>query len=122
MMRAMRRAAASVALMLSAAIALGGPAVSTPETKRVEIVASRFSFNPSSVTLKKGESVVLVLKSNDVPHGLRFRDLGVDVKAPPSGSAEVRFTPDKMGDFVGHCSVFCGVGHGGMTMTLHVVD
>ena len=34
----------------------------------------------------------------------------------------MQFTPDKAGDFVGHCSVFCGSGHGGMMLTLHVVD
>jgi cytochrome c oxidase subunit 2 len=32
------------------------------------------------------------------------------------------FTADKTGDFVGHCSVFCGSGHGGMSLTLHVVN
>jgi len=35
---------------------------------------------------------------------------------------EVPFTPTRTGDFVGHCSVFCGSGHGAMTLTLHVVE
>ena len=92
------------------------------EPKRVEVTAMRFSYEPDEVTLKKGEPVVLVLKSVDVAHGLRFRDLGVDVHVPKGGTSEVRFTPAKTGDFVGHCSVFCGSGHGSMTLKLHVVE
>ncbi|HEX3893934.1 MAG TPA: hypothetical protein VHW46_15270 [Terracidiphilus sp.] len=38
------------------------------------------------------------------------------------GTAEVHFTPNQTGTFVGHCSVFCGMGHGSMTLTLRVVD
>jgi cytochrome c oxidase subunit 2 len=90
--------------------------------RRIEVTSKRFTFEPGEITLKKGEPVVLVLKSTDVAHGLRFRDLNVDVKVGAGGTAEVQFTPEKTGDFVGHCSVFCGSGHGGMTLTLHVVD
>ncbi len=66
--------------------------------------------------------MVLVLKSADVGHGIRIRDLDVDVKVGAGKTAEVRFTPQKTGDFVGHCSVFCGSGHGMMALKLHVVD
>ena len=91
-----------------------------PTPRRVEVVARRFSFSPSELDLKKGEPVVLVLKSADVPHGVRFRELNVEVKAPKGGESEVDFTPEITGDFVGHCSVFCGTGHGSMTLTIHV--
>jgi cytochrome c oxidase subunit 2 len=90
--------------------------------RRIEVTAKRFTFEPGEITVKKGQPVVLVLHSKDVAHGLRFRELNVDVKVRAGGIAEVQFTPDKTGDFVGHCSVFCGSGHGGMMLTLHVVD
>ena len=90
--------------------------------KQIEVTARRFSFEPAELTLKKGEPVDLVLKSADVPHGLRFRELNVEVKAGKGGKGEVKFTPDKVGEFIGHCSVFCGAKHGAMTLTLHVVD
>lgn len=89
--------------------------------QRFEITAKRFSFTPNEITVKKGQPVTIVLKSMDVDHGLRIRDLGVNVKVKGGQSSEVTFTPDKVGDFVGHCSVFCGSGHGSMTFTLHVV-
>jgi cytochrome c oxidase subunit 2 len=90
--------------------------------KTIQVVARRFAFEPSEITVHKGQPVVLVLKSEDVAHGLRFRDLDLNVKVDKGSTAELRFTPDKTGDFIGHCSIFCGSGHGGMTLTLHVVD
>jgi cytochrome c oxidase subunit II len=110
------------AALLIPAISLQLEPVAAAGAKRVEVTAKRFSFDPGSITLKKGEPVVLVLKSTDVPHGLRFRDLGVEVKVPKGGTGEVQFTPDKVGDFVGRCFVFCGEGHGTMSLTLHVVS
>ena len=97
-----------------------GRAQAAPKT--IEVTAKRFAYEPADLTLQKGEPVVLVIKSVDVAHGLRFRDLNLDAKIDKGGSAELRFTPDKTGDFVGHCSVFCGSGHGAMTLTLHVVN
>jgi cytochrome c oxidase subunit 2 len=90
--------------------------------RRIEVTAKRFAFEPGEITLKRGQPVVLVLNSKDVAHGLRFRELNVDIKVSANGTKEVQFTPEKVGDFVGHCSVFCGSGHGGMALTLHVVN
>jgi cytochrome c oxidase subunit II len=90
--------------------------------KRIEITAKRFDFTPGDITLKKGEPVVLVLKSEDVDHGLKFKELNVSVTAKKGQTGEVKFTPDKAGTFVGQCSVFCGSGHGSMKMTLHVTE
>jgi cytochrome c oxidase subunit 2 len=99
----------------------GPVAASAANVRRIEITAKRFSFDPGVITLKKGEPVLLVLKSQDVAHGLRIRELGVEVKAAKGATGQVEFTPDKTGDFVGHCFVFCGTGHGTMALTLHVV-
>jgi cytochrome c oxidase subunit 2 len=90
--------------------------------RHIEVTAKRFGFEPAEITLKKGQPVDLVLKSTDVPHGLRFRDLKLDVRVGKGGTSEVHFTPNVAGTFVGHCSVFCGSGHGSMTLKLHVVD
>lgn len=110
-------------LVLSAALFMGGISAAQAQeaSRRVEITAKRFMFTPNEVTVKKGQPITLVLKSADVGHGIRFRDFNVDVKVKAGGTAEVTFTPDKAGDFVGHCSVFCGSGHGSMQIILHVV-
>jgi len=90
--------------------------------QEVDVTAKRFEFDPATITVRKGEPVELVLRTMDVPHGLKFGDLGVELKASKGKPGEVEFTPEKTGDFTGHCSVFCGRGHGAMTLTLHVVE
>jgi len=90
--------------------------------RKIEVTAKRFTFTPGDITLKKGEPVILIVKSDDVAHGIRFRELNVDLKVRAHQTAQVQFTPEKTGDFAGHCSVFCGAGHGSMILKLHVVD
>jgi cytochrome c oxidase subunit II len=90
--------------------------------RRITIVAKRFDFTPGDITLKKGEPVVLVLTSSDVDHGIKFKDLNLNIKVPKGKTTEVPFTPTKTGNFVGQCSVFCGAGHGSMKMMLHVTE
>jgi cytochrome c oxidase subunit 2 len=109
-------------LIAAAFVPLKSHVLAQEAPKRIEITAKQFEFQPSEITVKKGQPVVLVIKSADVSHGLRFRELNLNVKVDKGGTAELPFTPDKTGDFVGHCSVFCGSGHGGMTLTMHVVN
>ena len=101
---------------------LSGFAPSADAPRRIEVSVKKFAYAPSEITLKKGEPVVLVLTSEDVSHGLKFKELGLDAKFSKGKPGELAITPDKVGDFVGHCSVFCGSGHGSMTLTLHVTE
>lgn len=118
--RLMYLATSTVLLLMSALFVHRSGSQVAP--RLVEVTISRFAYSPAEITVKKNQPVVLSMKSSDVAHGLRFRELNQDVKIPAKGTAEMRFTPDKTGDFVGHCSVFCGSGHGAMTLTLHVVE
>jgi cytochrome c oxidase subunit 2 len=91
--------------------------------RRIEITASRFSYSPSEITVKKGDPVELVLTSTDVTHGLVIKDLGVKTEIKKGKTAEtVEFTPMKVGTFQGKCSHFCGKGHGSMILTVNVVE
>ena len=95
-----------------------------PETpRRIEISASKFSYSPNQLTLKKGEPVVLVLRSTDVTHGLTIPDLGIDTTEIKKGKdSELPLTPEKTGHFAGQCAHFCGAGHGSMTFQVEVVE
>lgn len=104
---------------LSSLIAVSPLAKASP--RRVEIKAARYSFAPAEITVKAGEPVDLVLISEDVPHGVRIRELNINIRASKGKPGEVKFTPEKAGTFKGSCSVFCGSGHGKMTLTIHVV-
>jgi cytochrome c oxidase subunit II len=92
----------------------------TPRT--IEMTAQRFSFAPNEITVKKGEPVILLIKSKDVSHGLVIEDLGVRTEVKKGESTEVKFDPETTGTFEGKCAHFCGKGHGSMTMTVHVTD
>jgi cytochrome c oxidase subunit II len=90
--------------------------------RRVEITAKRFTYEPDTIALKKGEPVVLVLHSIDVTHGIKFEAFNIksdDIKKDKE--TEVRFVPQQTGHFEGQCSHFCGKGHGMMKLQIDVV-
>ena len=95
-------------------------AQATPQ--RVEVVAKRFEFTPSEITLKKGEPVVLVLTSKDVQHGLKLDAFNKVIIAKKGESSQAEFTPTEAGTFVAQCASFCGSGHGSMKLTVHVTE
>lgn len=114
--------ALTAALVVCGCMTLSRMAKGADEPKRIEVSAKRFAFSPAEITIKKGEPVVLVFHSEDVTHGIRFEELGLKAEIVKGSGSEVRFTPDRAGDFVGHCSHFCGEGHGSMILTLHITD
>ncbi|HZL25140.1 MAG TPA: cupredoxin domain-containing protein [Acidobacteriaceae bacterium] len=109
-------------LLLLCAVRETPPAHAAQAPRRIEVTAKRFAYVPAEITVKKGEPVVLVLHSTDVAHGIKFADLGLKADIGTAGTTELAFTPDKVGTFVGHCSHFCGSGHGTMILTMHVTE
>lgn len=103
-------------------LSLPRSAPATDAPRRIEVVAKRFEYVPAEITLKKGEPVVLLLRSQDVAHGVKFKELNLQAEIAKDGTSELSFTPTQVGDFVGHCSHFCGSGHGAMVLTLHVTE
>jgi cytochrome c oxidase subunit 2 len=90
--------------------------------KRIEIVASRFTYKPDVITLKKGEPVVLVLRSTDVTHGLKVAEMNIKTSEVKKGKdTELQITPEEVGHFTGKCAHFCGKGHGSMMLQIDVV-
>lgn len=82
-----------------------------PETQHV--TAERFHFTPSRIKVKEGETVDLVLTSQDTFHGfyLPAGDLKVTIPARGRGSVVVRFRADSKGEYPFECSRPCGAGH-----------
>ena len=112
-------------VVLAFAVLLGESASRTqtqPPAATIVIHARKFQFVPSAITLKKGETVKLVLISDDVRHGLAVRGLGIRAVIMPGRHIEVIVTPAKVGDFPGACSVYCGSGHRDMEFMVHVVE
>ena len=104
-------------------LAAASPRARAEEGPRVIVItAKRFEFSPKEITLKKGETVKLQLKSEDVTHGLFIRPLGIDTDITPGETTEVTVTPQVAGRYRAICDHFCGAGHGGMKMTIIVED
>jgi len=98
------------------------PTTAQPQGRRIDITVKRFTYSPNEITLKKGETVLFVFTSSDVTHGVSFKELHLKTTITKGNNSQLAFTPTQTGDFLGHCSVFCGSGHGSMILTLHVVD
>jgi cytochrome c oxidase subunit II len=90
--------------------------------EHIDVTASRFSFQPSEITIKKGEPVTITVHSTDVTHGLLIQDLGVRTEVKKGQEAQVTLTPETAGTFEGKCAHLCGKGHGSMVFTVHVVE
>jgi heme/copper-type cytochrome/quinol oxidase subunit 2 len=90
--------------------------------QNVDIVAVNFEFkgpnNEKEFYVKAGEEVTLTLKSDEGAHGLAIPNLNVNLEK----DGEVKFIPEKTGEYQIACSVFCGAGHGDMTAKLVVVE
>jgi cytochrome c oxidase subunit 2 len=79
----------------------------------IPIVAERFVFNPSKITVKQGDLVEFVISSDDTGHGFRVPGTPIDIAIPQSGKGEarVRFLCARKGRLVFECSRPCGAGH-----------
>jgi cytochrome c oxidase subunit II len=111
----------SAAVLAVAAAALLAPTPSPAAEERVvEISARRFEFTPATITLQRGQPVVLRLRTQDVAHGFYMKALGIDTTIEPGKVTDVPLTPTAAGRFVTICDHFCGAGHGNMKLTILV--
>ena len=88
------------------------PAARKPD-RVISILAERFTYNPSKITVKQGQLVEFVLESDDTDHGFKIPSAGIDVAIPPAGkgAVRVRFIAREKGTYEFECSRACGAGH-----------
>jgi cytochrome c oxidase subunit 2 len=110
------------ALVLAAVAMLGAPFTAQAQgpARIIEITAKRFEFTPNVITLKRGEPVILRVRSADVTHGFFSRQLKIDELIEPGKTVDVKITPQTAGTFTLICDHFCGSGHGNMKMSIVV--
>lgn len=107
-------------LTLLLVVALSTATATADGERTVVVHARRFNFQPDTIHVKKGETVRLRLISDDVPHSLQMKDLGIDETATRKQPGEAVFTARNSGVFHGKCGRFCGEGHGKMAFTISV--
>lgn len=88
--------------------------------KEFQMTARQWEFEPSTITVNRGDRVRLKITSEDVAHGLAIPQFKVNSRLEPGQETVVEFTADQNGTFTFFCSIFCGAGHSGMRGTLVV--
>jgi cytochrome c oxidase subunit 2 len=118
----MKRVSVLTAAMLM--VSFGSPAGTQSSPSRVvNIVAERFSFTPSEVTVQLGTVIEFRLTSEDTAHGFHIIGPGdINVEIPKRGRGEIRVTFDakEPGRYTFECSRVCGAGHSFMRGTIRV--
>lgn len=94
------------------------------EPKVFEVVARRFSFEPSTIEVTEGDAVRLLVRSADGPHGVEIKAFKVKKAVPRAKPGDspvtIEFVATAAGEYPILCSEYCGKGHEEMTGALVV--
>jgi cytochrome c oxidase subunit 2 len=95
-----------------------------PEPDRVvDVVAERFLFTPSQITVEAGTRLEIRLTSEDTDHGFRIigpGDINVAIPKRGRGEAIATFVATEPGEYRFECSRVCGAGHNYMNGVIRV--
>jgi len=107
-----------LALLAPLPAALAGGAA--PQERHITISARSFAFEPGTVRVNRGDTVIVNLESTDVVHGLYVDGYGVATQAEPGRPGQLTFVADHVGAFRFRCNVACGNLHPFMIGKLEV--
>jgi cytochrome c oxidase subunit II len=115
-------AVAGMALLLGATLVSARQDPVTASAPRViEVVAKRFTFEPSTIEVTEGENIRLMVRSADGIHGIEIKKFKVNKVVPRGGEpVPIDFVASAPGTYEIACSEHCGDGHESMTGTLVV--
>jgi cytochrome c oxidase subunit II len=92
------------------------------EVKPIDVIASRFRFEPATISVAQGDTVRLRLRSADATHSFAIKAFRVKALIPKGGEpVTVEFVVDQAGSFDFTCAEYCGTGHAGMKGRLVVL-
>jgi cytochrome c oxidase subunit 2 len=105
---AVRRALLVAVLVLVTGTAMEAGLASQSGSSTVSIRASRGGFAPSTLTLRRGETVHVVLSTADVEHCFAVDDLRIEKRIQPGRETRFDLTPERSGTFAFHCCLDAG--------------
>lgn len=79
-------------------------------------------LNSYQLYLPEGESVYFDMRSRDVIHAFWIPAFRLQEDVVPGITTHYRVTPTRVGDYPVVCNLLCGLGHGDMRSTVHVVS
>lgn len=89
------------------------------DARRIEVTATSFEFDPDEIRVDAGESIAIVLASEDILHDLTIDELDAHVAAARGETAEGGLIADEPGRYTYYCTV-TGHREAGMEGTLVV--
>ena len=108
-------AAAMVAALVVPIVQTRASGEGATATKRFDITASKFRFDPETLEVEEGDRVTLTLRSADVKHGIALKPFRIKAAIPKGGEpVTVEFVAEKAGTYEFRCSEYCGPRHSGM--------
>lgn len=83
--------------------------VEIAKARIIVVEGSEFEFSPTSITIEKGEKIVLTFKNiGKFPHNFIVDELGIKSKTINGGEEDsIEFVSEKSGTF----AMYCGVGN-----------
>jgi len=82
-----------------------------PLERHLTVTARSFAFEPGTVRVNRGDTVIIDLESTDVVHGLYLDGYEISTQAEPGQPGELRFVADRDSAFHFRCAVPCGNLH-----------
>ena len=74
--------------------------------KEFTVLGTNYTFNPATITVKKGDTVKITFKDDDGFHDLKIDGYNVATqRVNTGGESSVQFVADKTGSFEYYCSV-----------------
>lgn len=101
-MKRIVRAGRLALLPLACGVALFAPAQARGQDQ-VEIVASKAGFRPAAVTLRRGETARLILKTADDEHCFAVDALRIEKRISPGRPSSVELTPEQVAELAFYC-------------------
>ncbi|MBI1862557.1 cupredoxin domain-containing protein [Candidatus Microgenomates bacterium] len=80
----------------------------TPGKQTFVIFVKNWDFNPTHITVKQGDRVVLKVKSMDIEHGISIPVYNISESLPSFKVQTIEFTANKKGSFAYICTKNCG--------------
>lgn len=101
----------TLALVLVALLAPLPVIGAAPQERHITISARSFAFEPGTVRVNRGDTLIVNLESTDVVHGLYVDGYGLATQAEPGRPGQLTFVADRSGAFRFRCNVACGNLH-----------
>ncbi len=89
-------------------------------TYRARLVAMAFGYDPGTIEVPVGSTVIFEITSSDVVHSFAIPGTNVNLMVTPGHVNMTEHTFTEPGEYLVLCNEYCGTGHQHMQMKIEV--